>query len=370
MKMIQSFDPAVAASGSFDHKVSNPCGGVYLFNESNIWLQLRLPGGNYVGLPAWWSRFYRLDEVLESIQWQELATISTVATPLSQVYGEAYESSELKYRTFYDGPIPRNPYIANNVSSNVSTTVVQNDGNPTVSTVIEATQTGNTGGSNLFAGNDGSFYYGQWISGVYTKYFYGVPSATPIIVLGTKTVLQALDNSGANLSNVFGVDSSGNTFIQNHAKNNQTVIYDNSGNQLLKVDSSGNVTAKGNNNNKLSNVTLLATPYQLDNNGSLLNGATASEVVAGVGGIPSAAIAILLSVFFTGSAVGTYLQWKPQGATVTNTSDYPLVISQVASVITAGTVIVPVNTSNQKIDVTAHQGNASGVFSSIYGYII
>ena len=29
MKMINSFDPSVAASGDFKHQVANPCGGVY-----------------------------------------------------------------------------------------------------------------------------------------------------------------------------------------------------------------------------------------------------------------------------------------------------------------------------------------------------
>jgi hypothetical protein len=235
-KMINSFDPSAAVSGTFDHRVSNPCGGVYLYNESNVWLQLRLPGGSYVGLPAWWSRFYPLHEVLEPIQWQELTTISTIATPLSQVYGEAYESSELKGRSFYDGPIPRNPYIANQVTSAVSTNQVVNDGNPATSTVMEATQFGNTGGSNLFAGNDGSFYYGQWLAGVYTKYFQGILGANPALVLGAKTFLQSYDQAGANLCNILGIDSGGNTFLQAHKTNNQVVIYDKNGAALLTVD--------------------------------------------------------------------------------------------------------------------------------------
>lgn len=235
MKMIQSFDPTAATSGSFDHKVSNPCGGVYLFNESNVWLQLRMPGGGYVGLPAWWSRFYRLDQVLEPIQWQELATISTVSSPLSQVYGEAYESSELKNRSFYDGPIPRNPYIANSVSSTVSTNQVTNDGNPATTTVVEATQSGNTGGSNLFMGNDGSFYFGQWVSSAYEKYLQGVPGATPYLELGAKAVLKWLDQSGANLSTILGITSGGNTFLQAHSTGNNIQLKDKNANSILEV---------------------------------------------------------------------------------------------------------------------------------------
>ena len=234
-KMIPSFDPTVGTSGTFPHNVGNPCGGIYLFNESNVWLQLRLPGGHQVGLPAWWSRFYRLDEVLEPVQWQELATIPSLSAPLAQVYGEAYESSELRNRSFYDGPIPRNPYIGNTVSSNVSTNQVINDGNLLMQ-VLEATQQGNTGGSNLSFNNDGSFYVAQWVSSVYTKLLNLVPGASPVLELGAKLILQALDQSGNNLSNILGIDSSGNTFLQSHKTNKKTVIYSNTGVALLTVN--------------------------------------------------------------------------------------------------------------------------------------
>jgi hypothetical protein len=371
MKMITSFDPTTATSGTFDHKVSNPCGGVYLFNESNVWLQLRLPGGHQVGLPAWWARFYRLDEVLEPILWSELATISTIASPLSQVYGEAYESSELKNRSFYDGPIPRNPYIANQVSSAVSTNQVINDGNPAGTTVVEATQSGNTGGSNLYAGNDGTFYVGYWSGSGYNKYFQLVSASTPKVILGKGTFIRSLDAAGANEANILGVDGSGNTFIQNHPTNNETVIYDKNGVPLVTVDSSGNVKAKGNNNNKLSNVTFLATPYLLDNNGSLAQNASSNETVTGGStGVPTGAIAVILSTFFAGNVTGTYLQWSAQGSTISDASNAPLVICQNGTAITSGTIIVPVNTSNGQITVTAKQGNASGVHTSIIGYII
>lgn len=371
MKMIESFDPSSAPSGTIDHKVSNPCGGIYLFNESNVWLQLRLPGGHQVGLPAWWSRFYRLSEVLESIQWSELATISTVSAPLSQVYGEAYESSELKGRNFYDGPIPRNPYIGNQVSSNVSTNQVINDGNLAPMAVAEATQNGNTGGSNLYVGNDGSFYFAQWISSVYKKYFSGVPGASPVIVLGANTILQGLDNSGANQCNIFGVDGAGNTFIQNHLSNKQTMVYSSGGALLVTIDDSGNIFASGNNSNKLSNITFMPTPYLFNNNGSLSSGAAVDQTVTGGStGVPSGAIAVIIQAFFTSTSVGAFLQFSKQGSAVTNTSDAPFIITQVASHIAGGMAIVPVNTTNGKITASAHQGNLTGINSSVYGYII
>lgn len=236
MKMIQSFDPSAAASGTFKHQVANPCGGVYLFNESNEWLQLTLPDGGKVGLPAWWARFYHLQDVQGPVLWQVLDSIATVASPLSKVYGESYERNEIVGRGFYDGPIPRNPYIANSVSSTVSTNQVVNDGNPAVSTVIEATQSGNTGGSNLFAGNDGSFYNAQWVSGVYTKLLELAPGANPILKFGAKLFLQAFDHAGANLSNILGIDSSGNTALQAHKTNNQILLYDKNGAVLATFD--------------------------------------------------------------------------------------------------------------------------------------
>lgn len=191
MKMIQNFDPSAAASGTFKHQIANPCGGVYLFNESNVWIQLTLPDGGNVGLPAWWARFYKLENVQGPIEWQALATISSVASPLSQVYGESYERSEIVGRTFYDGPIPRNPFIGNQVSSSVSTTSVQNDGNPTVTTFVEATQVNNSGGSNVALGNDGSALFAQWVSSIYTKLFQILPGANPEVDIGALTKLTA-----------------------------------------------------------------------------------------------------------------------------------------------------------------------------------
>lgn len=231
MKMITSFNPSLSASGAFKHQIANPCGGVYLFNESNQWLQLTLPDGGNVGLPAWWARFYKLETVQGDVQWQVLDTIATVATPLSKVYGESYERNEIVGRNFYDGPIPRNPYIANNVSSSVSTNQVVNDGN-LLMPVVEATLQGNTGGSNAVINNDGSFIYAQWVSSVFTQLLALTPGASPVLKMGKGLVLQAVDNSGLNLSNILGIDSSGNTFIQNHATNDNTNIYDKNGNVI------------------------------------------------------------------------------------------------------------------------------------------
>ena len=56
-------------------------GCLHLFNESNQWIQLTLPDGGTVGLPAWWARFYYLSNVQGPVLWQVLATIATVANP-------------------------------------------------------------------------------------------------------------------------------------------------------------------------------------------------------------------------------------------------------------------------------------------------
>lgn len=241
MKMIKSFDPGASMSGEFDHQVANPCGGVYLFNESDIWVQLTLPGGGDVGLPAWWSRFYKLEDVKGPVLWKELATINSVARPLSRVYGESYERNEIAGRSFYDGPIPRNPFVANQVDTNVSgSNSVANDNNPPGTIFVEGKQSGNSAGSNIAIGNDGSFIFAQFVSSALTQYFKGVPGANPLVQLGAKAFLQMADNAGV-LGTILNIDASGNTIFQQHPTGGEFIFNDSAGNRLVVIDGTGHL---------------------------------------------------------------------------------------------------------------------------------
>lgn len=128
---------------------------------------------------------------------------------------------------------------ANTVATNVGSLTansVTNDGNTAPSTFIEATQSGNASGSNVAIGIDGSFSFAQFVSSNFTNLLQLIPGASPLLRLGAKLIVEAVDNNNANLSNIFGVDSSGNTFLQSHKNNNQTIIYDKNSNPLLTID--------------------------------------------------------------------------------------------------------------------------------------
>lgn len=215
-----------------------------LYNESPYNIDIDFLNGNISTLHAWEARYWTLDGDTKQVEWAINTTLAFSAPPISQVMGELYRADE-KIEGTYPFGLVRQTGVGNVVSTNMGTNQVVNDGNPVVSTVIEATQSGNTGGSNLFAGNDGSFYYGQWVASVYEKYFQGIPGASPVLALGAKLLLQAFDNAGNNLSSILGIDSAGNTFLQAHKTNNKFVLYDKTGTNALLTVSGINTTVQG-----------------------------------------------------------------------------------------------------------------------------
>jgi len=95
MKLIQSFDPTLAANGTFDPQVSNACGRIYLFNESATGLQLTFQDGTTASLPPYYFRSYQIMKP-GIVRWAQRYTIASGASPLTVVIGEAYESAEAK----------------------------------------------------------------------------------------------------------------------------------------------------------------------------------------------------------------------------------------------------------------------------------
>lgn len=237
-----TIDPTNPSSGQFNLNLTGGYGKAVYFNESNSNLKLTYSNGYTDYLPAWTAiMICFLDIPLTNplVQYSTLSTLANiVATPISQLAIVTYEAHEHVPGT-YPAALVRSLSIGNSVSSTTSTNQVINDANPAVMTVLEATQSGNASGSNALISNDGSFTFAQFVSSVYTNLFQLIPGASPLLRLGAKLILEAVDNSGANLSNIFGVDSSGNTFLQNHKANNQTVIYDKNGVALLTVDANG-----------------------------------------------------------------------------------------------------------------------------------
>jgi hypothetical protein len=243
-----TFDPTNPTSGQFNLNLTGGYGKAVLYNESNSNLKLIFSNNFTDYLPAWTAIelcFINIALTNPIVKYETLSTLSgIVASPISQVAIVTYEASEHVPGT-YPAALVRSLSIGNQVNSTTTTNQVTNDGNPTVTTFVEATQSGNASGSNVAIGNDGSFTFAQFVSSVYTNLFQLIPGASPLLRLGAKLVLEAVDNSGANISNIFGVDSSGNTFLQNHKTNNQTVIYDKNGATLLIVDANAQVKVTG-----------------------------------------------------------------------------------------------------------------------------
>jgi hypothetical protein len=244
-----TFDPTNPASGTFNLNLTGGYGKAVIFNESNSNLKLTYSNNFTDYLPAWTAIevcFLNIPLTNPIVEYSTLSVLSgIVASPISQVAIVTYEAAEHVPGT-YPAALVRSLSIGNQVNSTTTTNQVTNDGNPTVTTFIESTQQGNASGSNVAIGNDGSFTFAQFVSSVFTQYFRGIPGAAPAIQMGAKAVLTALDQAGANVSNILGIDSSGNTFLQSHKTNNQIVLYDKNGSTLATFDANHCLNLTGN----------------------------------------------------------------------------------------------------------------------------
>jgi hypothetical protein len=153
MKMIKAFDPTAATSGTFDPQVSNPCGRIYLFNESAIGLQLTFQDGSVAGLPPFYFRSYKITKP-GVVQWKQLYFLPTSAAPTAQVLGEAYESVEAKDVAWTEGPLVRQTNIGNAVNTvGGGANFVQNDGNTAGTNIVESTVSGDPSSAVVLTNN-------------------------------------------------------------------------------------------------------------------------------------------------------------------------------------------------------------------------
>jgi hypothetical protein len=116
---------------------------------------------------------------------------------------------------------------------------------------------------------------------------------------------------------------------------------------------------------------LLGSPYQLMNNPTVNSGNTATYTGAGVGSIPSGALAIVVSASVTSGTVGAYVIAGPHGATLPAGSGagYPAVGNiQVTNQYASSMIIIPLN-SNQ-FDVKAFTGNCILQYWNAFAYIM
>lgn len=157
--MITSFDPTAAMSGTFDPQIANPCGRIYLFNESAVGLQLSFSDGSNASLPPYYFRSYYVARP-GPVTWKVIYSIASGGSPLALVVGEAYESQEAKGVHFTEGPLNRQTSIGNSIPVGTSSTSIQNDGNAANTTVVESTVSGD-GSSAVKLTNDGKLSLGN-----------------------------------------------------------------------------------------------------------------------------------------------------------------------------------------------------------------
>lgn len=262
MLLQPTFDPTNPTSGQFNLNLTGGYGKAVLYNESNSNLKLIFSNNFTDYLPAWTAIelcFINIALTNPIVKYETLSTLSgIVASPISQVAIVTYEASEHVPGT-YPAALVRSLSIGNQVNSTTTTNQVTNDGNPTVTTFIESTQSGNASGSNVAMGNDGSFTFAQFVSGVFTQLLQLAPGASPTLRLGKGLTLQALDAAGANLSNIFGIDSSSRTFIQAQTTGNQIAAYNKNGLNIAMLDG-------------------VTQSLQITTNQTSLNGTTAGSV--------------------------------------------------------------------------------------------
>lgn len=178
------FDPSAAAAGTIPTTTINPNGIIYLFNESSIGLRLTLPGGYTGVLPPWYVRAFMVP-IAGAIGWQQLYTLSSSGSPLSEVHGEAYENAEITLAQLPQGPLMRQANIGNNVAVSANQSII-NDGAAAGSTVVEATEIGSPQ-HNVLIDNAGNFLLQQYIGGVITTLLQisaGLANGTSNVLLG------------------------------------------------------------------------------------------------------------------------------------------------------------------------------------------
>lgn len=186
MRNIAPFDPTSADSGSFDPGIANPCGLIYLFNESPIGLSLTFPDRSTATLPPYFFRFYRPKQP-GIIQWSMLYSIPTTSTSNS-VYGESYESNELDGLPLVQGPLNRQTNVGNSVPVGTSATAITNTGNSPQTSIITA-QPSDAASATWSADNSGNLAVKSDNAGVLSTLLQLIAGASPAVKLAAAAIL-------------------------------------------------------------------------------------------------------------------------------------------------------------------------------------
>lgn len=177
MKKIQPFDPSIGLSGVIQTNGINPGEQIVLYNDSLIGLDLQFPNGNEDILAASWVKDWIVPDIpLNQIEWSQYYQLNFTNYPISKVYGAIYEPGE--HVPSVNAPIPRAFSLANQGGVPTAITNLTNDGNNAGTQFIEATQAGNTVGSNIYAHVDGTVSIAELIAGVLYNLIKTIPGAS------------------------------------------------------------------------------------------------------------------------------------------------------------------------------------------------
>lgn len=113
----------------------------------------------------------------------------------------------------------------------------------------------------------------------------------------------------------------------------------------------------------------IISPYLLVNNININSGVTNNYTCTGVGGITSGAKAVLLAYYYSSAATNTFVAFTPHGTAYSN-GNYPASnpVATGSGIGNAGSFIVPLDGSG-KIDVAVSNGNITGLYINLIGYI-
>lgn len=204
MKLLTSFDPTSATSGQFDPLIANPCGKIYLFNESPVGLSLTFQDGSTAALPAYYFRSFVIRKP-GMVKWQQAYSLAIGGSPANNVLGEAYERTEVSDVAWTEGPLNRQTSIGNTLPVSTTTNLVKNDGNAAGTTFVESTVSGDSS-SAVQLNNDGTLILGNANRGGLLK-----------LVSGVSNIKIGADTANTNLlyidapdgSRVFQINSGG-----------------------------------------------------------------------------------------------------------------------------------------------------------------
>ncbi len=208
-QLIIPFDPSASTQGTIQLAL-NGGGTLILRNFSPIELSLTFNTGEQDLLEAWTGRRYDFNRSTTSVLWQQyIVPTGQQNSPLSQVTGVQYDPKAAQcIKETYPVAFHRLANIGNPTVNTTGVSSVTNDGNPTGTRFIEATEDGSTS-SNVSIYNDGSALFNVFSKGAYASVLQierGTASAAAQLILQFLSVLGAMSADGGHITS----DGNGN----------------------------------------------------------------------------------------------------------------------------------------------------------------